>query len=289
MDRGPCNQAEFGSAERFAERTDRWRWGWARWLDWGTGLTSSRYQARDKKKKDHRPPAKQSEAAALVDLPVPIQPFQPTKMASDLSKKRKFKDSKPKAEAAAATIPKPKKKAKRDPTPEESEDESATPIAAPTTDDAADDSDAYEVEPKEAAPKGGDDDDNEDEEPAAIDSLLPPDISTTAQDFAELSMSEKTMKAIQEMGFTKMTEIQRRGIPPLLAGKDVLGAAKTGSGKTLAFLIPAIETLHSLRFKPRNGTGVIVVTPTRELALQIFGVARELMAHHSQTCELFRL
>lgn len=211
-------------------------------------------------------------------------------MASDLSKKRKFKDSKPKAEAAAATIPKPKKKAKRDPTPEESEDESATPIADPTTDDAADDAD--EVEPQEAVPKGakgGDDDDNEDEEPAAIDSLLPPDISTTAQDFAELSMSEKTMKAIQEMGFTKMTEIQRRGIPPLLAGKDVLGAAKTGSGKTLAFLIPAIETLHSLRFKPRNGTGVIVVTPTRELALQIFGVARELMAHHSQTCELFRL
>ena len=212
-------------------------------------------------------------------------------MASDLSKKRKFRDSKPKAEAAAATIPKPKKKAKRDPTPEESEDETAMAIVDPT-DDAGENSDADEVEPKEAATKGdtgGDGDDNEDEEPAAIDSLLPPDISTTAQDFAELSMSEKTMKAIQEMGFTKMTEIQRRGIPPLLAGKDVLGAAKTGSGKTLAFLIPAIETLHSLRFKPRNGTGVIVVTPTRELALQIFGVARELMAHHSQTCELCRL
>ncbi|PKK49786.1 hypothetical protein CI102_5175 [Trichoderma harzianum] len=91
------------------------------------------------------------------------------------------------------------------------------------------------------------------------------------------------MKAIQEMGFTKMTSIQRSAIPPLLAGKDVLGAAKTGSGKTLAFLIPAIEILSSLRFKPRNGTGVIVVSPTRELALQIFGVARELMKHHSQT------
>lgn len=63
----------------------------------------------------------------------------------------------------------------------------------------------------------------------------------------------------------------------------MLGAAKTGSGKTLAFLIPAIEILSSLRFKPRNGTGVIVVSPTRELALQIFGVARELMKHHSQT------
>jgi ATP-dependent RNA helicase DDX18/HAS1 len=67
------------------------------------------------------------------------------------------------------------------------------------------------------------------------------------------------------------------------SGKDVLGAAKTGSGKTLAFLIPAIEMLSSMRFKPRNGTGVIVVSPTRELALQIFGVARELMEKHSQT------
>ncbi|KAL9633526.1 MAG: hypothetical protein Q9204_003359 [Flavoplaca sp. TL-2023a] len=117
--------------------------------------------------------------------------------------------------------------------------------------------------------------------------------------FKDLNLSIKTMQAIQGMGFENMTQIQQRGIPPLLAGRDVLGAAKTGSGKTLAFLIPAVEMLSALRFKPRNGTGVIVVSPvssksplynntkltrkTRELALQIFGVARELMAHHSQT------
>ncbi|KAF2753381.1 DEAD-domain-containing protein [Pseudovirgaria hyperparasitica] len=110
-----------------------------------------------------------------------------------------------------------------------------------------------------------------------------PAISAEPQKFDELGLSAKTMEAIQEMGFEKLTEIQQRGIPPLLAGKDVLGAAKTGSGKTLAFLIPAVEMLSSLRFKPRNGTGVIVVSPTRELALQIFGVARELMEKHSQT------
>lgn len=110
-----------------------------------------------------------------------------------------------------------------------------------------------------------------------------PGASTTPQKFSELDLSEKTMKAIQEMKFETMTEIQQRGIPPLLAGRDVLGAAKTGSGKTLAFLIPAVEMLSALRFKPRNGTGVIVVSPTRELALQIFGVARELMEFHSQT------
>ncbi|ODQ77349.1 hypothetical protein BABINDRAFT_100502 [Babjeviella inositovora NRRL Y-12698] len=106
---------------------------------------------------------------------------------------------------------------------------------------------------------------------------------TTSELFTDLELSENTLKAVQEMGFSKMTEVQAKTIPPLMAGKDVLGAAKTGSGKTLAFLIPAIEMLYSLRFKPRNGTGVVVITPTRELALQIFGVARELMAHHSQT------
>ena len=110
-----------------------------------------------------------------------------------------------------------------------------------------------------------------------------PGTDSAPTSFSDLKLSEKTMKAIEEMGFTKMTEIQQRGIPPLLAGRDVLGAAKTGSGKTLAFLIPAVERLYDSRFKPRNGTGVIVVSPTRELALQIFGVARELMSNHTQT------
>ncbi|KAL2071438.1 hypothetical protein VTL71DRAFT_12673 [Oculimacula yallundae] len=117
----------------------------------------------------------------------------------------------------------------------------------------------------------------------AAANLSLPNTGVQATKFSELNLSEKTMKAIEEMKFETMTEIQQRGIPPLLAGKDVLGAAKTGSGKTLAFLIPAIEMLNALRFKPRNGTGVIIVSPTRELALQIFGVARELMSHHSQT------
>lgn len=104
-----------------------------------------------------------------------------------------------------------------------------------------------------------------------------------SDEFKDYKLSDLTLKAINEMGFTKMTQVQARTIPPLLAGRDVLGAAKTGSGKTLAFLIPAIELLYSLKFKPRNGTGVIVVSPTRELALQIFGVARELMQFHSQS------
>lgn len=67
----------------------------------------------------------------------------------------------------------------------------------------------------------------------------------------------------------RQLKIQARAIPPLLEGEDVLGAARTGSGKTLAFLIPAVELLHQIQFTPRNGTGVIVICPTRELAIQV--------------------
>lgn len=80
-----------------------------------------------------------------------------------------------------------------------------------------------------------------------------PPAGSAPRKFKDLSLSTKTMQAIEGMKFDTMTEIQQRGIPPLMAGRDVLGAAKTGSGKTLAFLIPAVEMLSALRFKPRNG------------------------------------
>jgi ATP-dependent RNA helicase DDX18/HAS1 len=71
--------------------------------------------------------------------------------------------------------------------------------------------------------------------------------------FSTLNLSLPTNSAIQRMGFETMTEVQARTIPPLLAGKDVLGAARTGSGKTMAFLVPSVEMLSTLRFKPVNG------------------------------------
>ena len=88
--------------------------------------------------------------------------------------------------------------------------------------------------------------------PSTSTLALPPTMKDPSK-FVDLSLSSKTMQAIEDMKFENMTEIQQRGIPPLLAGRDVLGAAKTGSGKTLAFLIPAVEMLSALRFKPRNG------------------------------------
>ncbi|XP_023168483.2 probable ATP-dependent RNA helicase pitchoune isoform X2 [Drosophila hydei] len=103
--------------------------------------------------------------------------------------------------------------------------------------------------------------------------------------FASLkgAVSEATLRAIDEMGFSEMTEIQAKSLTPLLKGRDLVGAAQTGSGKTLAFLIPAVELINKLRFMPRNGTGVIIISPTRELSMQTFGVLKELMAHHHHT------
>ena len=71
--------------------------------------------------------------------------------------------------------------------------------------------------------------------------------------FSTLDLSPQTTDAIKRMGFETMTEVQARTIPPLLAGKDVLGAARTGSGKTMSFLVPSVEMLSTLRFKPVNG------------------------------------
>ena len=100
---------------------------------------------------------------------------------------------------------------------------------------------------------------------AEADTAAPKPVPTEAntsgrKPFSELELSEPTTKALAEMGFTHMTSIQEKSIPPLLAGKDVLGAARTGSGKTLAFLIPAVELLHRLKFKPRNGVSPRIIT-----------------------------
>lgn len=97
------------------------------------------------------------------------------------------------------------------------------------------------------------------------------------------SVSEATLNGVRDMGFLNMTEIQAQTIPHLLEGRDLVGAAKTGSGKTLAFLIPAVELVYKLKFMPRNGTGVVIISPTRELSMQTFGVLRELLKHHYHT------
>eukprot|EP00112_Aurelia_sp_Birch-Aquarium-sp1_P017212 Seg397.26 transcript_id=Seg397.26/GoldUCD/mRNA.D3Y31 product="ATP-dependent RNA helicase DDX18" protein_id=Seg397.26/GoldUCD/D3Y31 len=144
--------------------------------------------------------------------------------------------------------------------------------------------DSQEQEPTETDENIEENDEEKENEAKPSESVLGEQLPPT-QEFASLKgiVSEKTLDAIKEMEFTKMTEIQHRTIMPLLAGRDLLGAAKTGSGKTLAFLLPAIELLYKLNFKPRNGTGILIISPTRELSLQTFGVLRDLLVHHQHT------
>ena len=105
------------------------------------------------------------------------------------------------------------------------------------------------------------------------------------QKFSELPIGDKTKNALKLMGFEFMTQIQAKSIPECLGGADLVGAAKTGSGKTLAFVIPIVELLMKVEFTRKQGTGAIIISPTRELSLQIYGVLRDLMEHaaHIQT------
>ncbi|KAH9075797.1 DEAD-domain-containing protein [Lactarius deliciosus] len=94
----------------------------------------------------------------------------------------------------------------------------------------------------------------------------PHDVVVGQKPFSELELSGPTLQGLEEMGFKTMTPVQEKSIPPLLAGKDVLGAARTGSGKTVGLL-------HRMKFKPRNENSLY----------RLFGVAKDLMTHHSQT------
>jgi len=101
-----------------------------------------------------------------------------------------------------------------------------------------------------------------------------------AKNFADLPISSRTKKGLKNSNFVTMTDIQRAALAHALCGRDVLGAAKTGSGKTLAFLIPMIEKMYRMSWSKLDGVGAIVITPTRELAVQIFEVLRNIGSAH---------
>lgn len=88
--------------------------------------------------------------------------------------------------------------------------------------------------------------------------------------FKELNITEPILKAIEEKGYTVPTPIQERAIPAALTGRDILGCAQTGTGKTASFAIPIIQLLQGERNADnRKGIRALILTPTRELALQI--------------------
>ncbi|WAQ89278.1 hypothetical protein PtA15_10A702 [Puccinia triticina] len=99
--------------------------------------------------------------------------------------------------------------------------------------------------------------------------------------FTDLPISRATLKGLQAAKFEKLTPIQALAIPRALKGRDVLGAARTGSGKTLAFLIPVLEMLYRQKWGAMDGLGALIISPTRELAVQIFEVLRSIGKFHA--------
>lgn len=86
--------------------------------------------------------------------------------------------------------------------------------------------------------------------------------------FSDLNLIEPIAKALQEEGYTAPTPIQQKAIPSILQGKDLLGTAQTGTGKTAAFAIPILQNLSKKDLR-NNKIKALILTPTRELAIQI--------------------
>jgi ATP-dependent RNA helicase DDX10/DBP4 len=99
--------------------------------------------------------------------------------------------------------------------------------------------------------------------------------------FGSIPLSRSTLQGLESNAYTTMTSIQSGSIPHALAGRDILAAAKTGSGKTLSFLVPVLESLFRQGWSMHDGVGAIVLSPTRELAGQIFAVLRKIGSSHN--------
>jgi ATP-dependent RNA helicase RhlE len=99
--------------------------------------------------------------------------------------------------------------------------------------------------------------------------------------FTELKLIPELARACASLGYTEPTPIQREAIPVVLSGSDLIGCAETGTGKTAAFLLPIIQSIME---RTRPGIRVLVLAPTRELALQIESSTRELAPKKSLRC-----
>lgn len=99
--------------------------------------------------------------------------------------------------------------------------------------------------------------------------------------FKELNLSVDTQRALEKQGFTQPTEIQEKTIPLIIGGKDIFGRSKTGSGKTFAFALPALE-LIDLKLDKNQ---ILIVCPTRELAMQVTGEIRKI-TEYRENCSI---
>lgn len=89
-----------------------------------------------------------------------------------------------------------------------------------------------------------------------------------------LGFDHPVFKGIQKIGYKQPTQIQRKAIPPILDGKDVVAMSRTGSGKTAAFVVPMLQKLKK---RDLRGVRALLLSPTRELALQTFRVVKDVI------------
>lgn len=117
--------------------------------------------------------------------------------------------------------------------------------------------------------------------PAHAEIAGAPDVVRSGQRFSELPLSRESKQALRDtFGYEIMTDVQEQCIAPLLEGYDLLGRAKTGSGKTLAFLLPVVERLRGTARRIGGEIGAVIISPTRELAMQIAKDAQRLLSSH---------
>lgn len=117
-------------------------------------------------------------------------------------------------------------------------------------------------------------------------SLYPKIDASKVKKFSDFPLSIATLQGLKCAGFEEPTEIQRESIGFALRGLDVLGAAITGSGKTLAFIIPIIEKLWTQKWTQMDGLGALIISPTRELALQTYEVLCKVGCKHEFSAAL---
>ena len=108
-------------------------------------------------------------------------------------------------------------------------------------------------------------------------------MDTSTSTFGALGLSAALLKALEGLPYTQPTPIQEQAIPAVLFGKDVLGIAQTGSGKTASYVLPVLQRLMEERWAVQNRhVPVLVLVPTRELALQVEAVFNEFSAGLSE-------
>lgn len=114
-----------------------------------------------------------------------------------------------------------------------------------------------------------------------IDNYDPKTDEANISQFSDLPITENTLKGLKESTFVSLTDIQKKTIPIALKGEDLMGTARTGSGKTLAFLVPTIESLIRNKITEYDGLAALIISPTRELAVQIFEVLTKIGRNNS--------